>query len=306
MPAPPTPKSAFDPKALAALEGLDLKARYVMEGFLSGLHESPFHGYSSEFSEYRDYQPGDDLRHLDWQLFARSDRLCVKQYTQETNARVYVVMDTSASMGYRGADAWGSKLAAARTVAAALTWFLLRQNDAVGLIALGPGGPELAPTFARPSQKPSQMALLLRLLEAIEPAGGERLGPLLGHATRLIRRRSLVLFFSDLLEPSEAIERAFKELRFLGHDCMAFQVLDRDEVEFPFGPAAEFEDLETGARRFVNPGAARARYLERFGAFMAAHKELFRTLEIPHCVVRTDHDPYRALMTFLVERGRLR
>jgi hypothetical protein len=128
--------SRFDPRVLTALSGLDLKARYLVEGFLQGIHESPCHGLSVEFSEYRDYQPGDDLRHLDWQLFARSDRLYVKQYTQETNVRLYVVCDTSASMAYRGRDAWGSKLDVARILAAALSWMLLRQNDAVGLLAL--------------------------------------------------------------------------------------------------------------------------------------------------------------------------
>src|SRR5437870_5810251 len=131
MPSPVQSLSErFDPKVLAALEGLDFKARYVMEGFLSGLHQSPFHGFSVEFSEYRDYQPGDDLRHLDWQLYARSDRLCVKRYMQETNARFYVICDSSGSMSYRGTSGWCSKLDWARTLAAAFTWFLLRQNDA--------------------------------------------------------------------------------------------------------------------------------------------------------------------------------
>src|SRR5256714_11964899 len=128
--------SRFDPNTLAGLEGFDLKARYVMEGFLSGLHESPFHGFSVEFSDYRNYQPGDDLRHLDWRLFARSDRLCIKRYMQETNARFYIICDTSASMDYRGAAAWGSKLDCARILAGALTWFLLKQNDAAGMVTL--------------------------------------------------------------------------------------------------------------------------------------------------------------------------
>ena len=301
--APPS-FTRFDPKVLAALEGLDLKARYVMEGFLSGLHESPFHGFSVEFSEYRDYQPGDDLRHLDWRLYARSDRLCVKKYTQETNARFYILCDTSGSMAYRGSRAWGSKLDVARTLAAALTWFLLRQNDAVGLITLD-GGDDSVPAFIRPSQKPSQLPLLLQQLESQRPSGSERLASLLSHAVRLIHRRSAVLFFSDLLEPSESIARAFKELRFLGHDCLIFQVLDRDEQEFPFDDAAEFEDLETGLRRMIAPRGVRERYLERFQTFMDAHRDVFQGLEIPHCVVRTDHDPYQALMMFLVERKRL-
>src|SRR5207248_10173812 len=162
----------FDPKMLATLEGLDFKARYVMEGFLSGLHDSPFHGFSVEFSDYRNYQPGDDLRHLDWRLYARSDRLCIKRYMQETNARFYIVCDTSASMSYRGAGAWGSKLDCAKVLAAALTWFLLKQNDAAGMVSLAPSDGERAgvrgssvPEFIRPSQRPNQFGLMLRQLE---------------------------------------------------------------------------------------------------------------------------------------------
>src|SRR5256714_14820877 len=126
----------FDPKLLAALEGLDFKARYVMEGFLSGLHDSPFHGFSVEFSDYRNYQPGDDLRHLDWRLYARNDRLCIKRYMLETDVRFYIVCDTSASMAYRGSGASASEIECAKVLAAALSWFLLRQNDAAGMISL--------------------------------------------------------------------------------------------------------------------------------------------------------------------------
>lgn len=301
--SPLTLTSRFDPKVLATLRGLDLKARYLVEGFLSGLHESPFHGFSVEFSEYRDYQPGDDLRHVDWRLYARSDRLCVKQYMQETNARFYVVCDTSASMGYRGRAAWASKLEAARLLGAALSWLLLRQNDAVGLLAMDArvGGPE----FIRPSQKPSQFGVMLRQLEQLRPTGGPGLARALGYAARLFHRRSVILFFSDLLEPAESLAAAFKELRFLGHECLIFQVLDRDETEFPFEDSCVFEDLESNVRRFVTPQAARNRYLERFGTFMAAHRELYRSLEMPHCLVQTDGDPWQALAMFLTERKRL-
>src|SRR5438876_6323405 len=228
----------FDPKVLAALEGLDFKARYVMEGFLSGLHESPFHGFSVEFSDYRNYQPGDDLRHLDWRLFARSDRLCIKRYMQETNARFYVVCDTSASMAYRGAAAWGSKLDCARILAAALTWFLLRQNDAAGMVCLTGDG--AVPQFIRPSQRPTQFGLVLRQLETLAPAGGACLARLLEHTIRLVHRRSVILFFSDLLEPSEEVALGFKQLRFHGHECIVFQVLDQDETEFPFTESRVF------------------------------------------------------------------
>src|SRR5258708_4094038 len=198
----------FDPKVLAALEGLDFKARYVMEGFVSGLHDSPFHGFSVEFSDYRNYQPGDDLRHLDWRLYARSDRLCIKRYMQETNVRFYVLCDTSASMEYRGSVAWGSKLECAKVLAAALTWFMLKQNDAAGMITLG--GQTEVPEYIRPSQRPSQFGLMLRQLESLQSAGGACLARLLQHAARLVHRRSVILFFSDLLEPSDDVALGFK------------------------------------------------------------------------------------------------
>lgn len=293
----------FDPKMLAAMEGLDFKARYVMEGFLSGLHDSPFHGFSVEFSDYRNYQPGDDLRHLDWRLYARNDRLCVKRYMQETNARFYVLCDTSASMRYRGASAWGTKLDCARILAAALTWFLLKQNDAAGMVMLSGAGD--VPEFIRPSQRPTQFGLMLRQLEKLQAAGGARLASLLQHAVRLVHRRSIILFFSDLLEPSEEVAAGFKQLRFLGHEVIVFQVLDRDELEFPFTEMKVFEDLETGERRAITPAAARAKYLARFEAFMAGYRELFQSLEMPHCLVRTDQNPWPALALFLSERKRL-
>ena len=294
----------FDPKMLAALEGLDFKARYVMEGFLSGLHDSPFHGFSVEFSDYRNYQPGDDLRHLDWRLYARNDRLCIKRYMQETNVRFYVVCDTSASMQYRGAAAWGSKLDCAKVLAAALTWFSLKQNDAAGMVTFN--GATLVPEFIRPSQRPNQFGLMLRQLEGLQAAGGACLAQLLQHTIRLVHRRSVILFFSDLLEPSEDVALSFKQLRFHGHEVMIFQVLDRDETEFPFGEPNIFEDLETGARRAVHPVLAREKYLARFHAFMETYRQLFRSLEMPHCAVRTDENPWHALAMFLAERKRLK
>jgi uncharacterized protein (DUF58 family) len=280
-----------------------LKARYIVEGFLNGLHRSPFHGVSVEFSEYRDYQPGDDLRHLDWQLYARSNRLCIKKYTQETNVRVFAVVDTSASMKYQGSDAWGSKLEVSKTLAVALTSLMLRQNDAVGLLTLEES--KDAAEFIRPSQKPSQFGLMINQLQNLSAAGGPRLAELLQHMIRLIDRRSIVLLFSDLQEDTAGITEAFQQLRFMGHECMIFQVLDRDELEFPFTDSAVFHDLEDGTRRLIDPTAARASYLSKFEAFLTEYRDLFQTLEMPHCVVRTDGEPWEALTLFLNERRRL-
>lgn len=291
----------FDPKVLAALEGLDLKSRYVMEGFLQGVHDSPFHGFSVEFSDYREYQPGDDLKFVDWRLYARTDRLHIKRFMQETNARFYLLCDLSASMGYRGAAAWGSKFEAARILAAAMTWFLLRQNDAAGLIALEPEGTR----YLRPSQSSAQFGTVLRQLEQLEPAGGDCLGRLIAETVRLTHRRGIILLFSDLLEPSDAVREGFQQLRFHGHEVLVIQVLDRDETEFRFADGAVFEDLETGARRQVSPAAVREKYLARFNEFMAGHRDFFRGAGIPHCVVHTDESPWPALAMFLHERKKL-
>jgi uncharacterized protein (DUF58 family) len=226
----------------------------------------------------------------------------VKLFTQETNVRFYVVCDTSASMAYQGHEAWGSKLEVARTISAALSWMLLRQNDAVGLLALDAeaGGP----TFIRPSQKPSQFGLMLHQLQALKPAGGPCLAELLQRVARRIHRRSVVLLFSDLLEPAESITEALQEIRFMGHECLVFHILDHDETEFPFTDGAVFEDLESGARRTVTPQAVRQRYLERFQAFMKKHREQFVTLEMPYCLIETHRAPWEALVMFLTERKR--
>lgn len=295
--------SHFEPDVLGALGGLELKARYIVEGFLAGLHTSPFHGFSVEFSEYRDYQPGDDLRHLDWGLYARTDRLCVKKYIQETNVRFYIVCDSSASMTYRGSAAWASKLDVARVLAAATIWLMLRQNDAAGLLTCS--GEEAAIEFIRPSQKPSQLGLLLQRLERLEAAAGARLVTLVEHAVRLFHRRSIILLFSDLLEPAESLTEALKELRFMGHECLVFQILDRDEVEFPFAEDAVFEDLESAGRRRIAPASVRASYLERFREHMSRHERQFSGLEMPQSRLLTDGDPWPALTDFLVQRKRL-
>lgn len=300
----------FDPALLNSLSGVNFKARYIMEGYLSGMHQSPFHGFSVEFSDYRNYQPGDDLRHLDWRLYARSDRLCIKRFEQETNVRFYLLIDSSASMSYRGEGAWASKFECAQTVATALAWLMLRQNDAVGLLAMelekeGPAR-ELRPRYVAPSQKPSQLGMMLRNLQQLEPAGGERLRELLTRAARMFHRRSVIILFSDLLESPDATERLFKHLRFLGHECVVFQVLDRDEIEFPFTRTQLFRDLETGARRHVRPEIARDRYLKRFNAFMEEESKMFRSLEMDHFLLRTDGNPITALRRFFGKRRELK
>lgn len=293
----------FDARALGNLPGLEWKARYVMEGFLPGLHGSPFHGPSVEFRDYRDYQPGDDLRRLDWRLYARNDRLCVRRYEQETNARCYLLLDTSASMGYRGQAAWASKLEAARVLGLAVGFMLLGQSDAVGLLSVvAPEGAAAPVRYVRPSQKPHQAGALVGELARLSPQGGPVLARLLGAAARIAHRRSLLVLLSDLLEPSEQVERELRRLRFDGHECVCLQVLDGDEVEFPFAEPAVFEDMETGERRRVAGSEVGPAYRARFAEFLSAWQELFLSLDVPHAVVRTDQDPGRALRRFFSRR----
>lgn len=296
----------FDPKLFYALAGFQLKARYLVEGFLHGLHESPFHGFSVEFSEYRNYQPGDELKHLDWRLYARTDRLYVKKFEEETNVRFYLLMDGSGSMEYRGAESPISKMECAQTLAASLSWLMLRQNDAIGFFGFAQraGGRELH--YMPPSQKPSQFGKLVGSLGECLPSGGPCLGELLQRVTRLAHRRSVILIFSDLLEPSQQVEEMLKELRFQGHEIMVIQILDRDEVEFPFQESKTFVDLEDGKRRQISPGAIRETYLKRFHDFMKSHYDLLNRLEIQCTVVRTDESPLHVLGDFLSKRKRLK
>jgi uncharacterized protein (DUF58 family) len=292
----------LDPSELKALRSLDFRARYLVEGYMSGIHQSPFHGSSVEFSEYRAYQPGDDLRRVDWRLYARVDRLYLKRYEHETEARCYLVCDASASMSYCGTRAWASKAVHSQTIAAAMAWLLLKQKDPVGLAAFSesPDGRQL--TYLAPSRQSSQLGQLLSHLNGIGVGGGAQLPALLEDCLRIIRRRSIILLFSDLLEPSAALERILKRLRFHGHEVIVFQTLDPDELDFPFADSGIFLDPETGVRRQVSPSKARSHYLERFGAFMKAHEEMFASLEISHRLFRTDENPGPALAQFLSAR----
>jgi uncharacterized protein (DUF58 family) len=294
----------FNPALLSALGSFGLKAQYVVEGFLSGIHRSPFYGFSSEFSDYRDYQIGDDLRHLDWKLFARSDRLSIRRYTHETNLRLYLVCDTSASMAYRGSNAWASKMEASRLLAAAISWLVLRQNDGVGAISLDEA--DSTPDFVRPSQGRSQFGLMLAHFQRLEPRGTECMAQLLDHAKRLIARRSMLVLISDFLEPAENLELPLKQLRHQGHECLLLQVLDPDELDFPFGGSHRFVDPETGEERTTVGESARATYLERFGAFMRRQKSVFDAMELSHVLMRTDENPWNVLSSFLMEREKHR
>lgn len=260
---PPSPTYS-DPDVIARIADLTLRSRRLAEGAISGLHRSPFHGFNVEFAAYREYTPGDDLRRLDWRVFARSDRHYIKQYEEESNARVTFVVDASASMNYRGTRAALSKFDYGATLTVALSMLLARQQDPVGLVLFDQGTNTVLP----PSAKQTQVAVMIDLLERCEPARKTELGGLLRTLTDRLRRRGLLVIVSDMLTDLDAFYDGLNRLRFLGHEVLVMQVLDRDEVELPFDGPMIFRDIEGDEEVFAEPWGFRNAYRRAMQAFM--------------------------------------
>lgn len=274
----------LDPYEVAQLGGLELVARGVVEGFLAGLHRSPFRGFSVEFAEHRPYQPGDELRYVDWKMLARSDRLFVKQYEEETNLRSMLVLDTSASMDWVGGERRLTKLEYAKRLLAALALVLLRQRDATGLISFDDEIRKVVPARARRQQ----WWTLLREVASIEPGRGTVAEPALRRVTDLLRRRGLVVFFSDLLMDRDIVMLALQYLRHRGHQVVVFHIMDPAEIQLE-GPAeARFEDPETGSSVVARPRELRAVYSDTVGRSIASWRMGCRTGGIAYHHVSTD------------------
>ncbi|MFM8980004.1 MAG: DUF58 domain-containing protein [Planctomycetia bacterium] len=257
-------RSPLDPEVLERLSGLELKARAIVEGTISGLHRSPFRGFSVEFAEHREYVPGDDIRFLDWKVFGKTDRLYLKRYEEETNLEATLLVDTSASMGYSSAEGGGvSKLAYARLGAAALAYLITQQQDAAGLVLFDS---ELrAQLPARTG--PAHVRELFGRLEAARPEGTTGVGRALLEAGEAVRRRGVVVLFSDLLDDPREVLRGLRHLRQRGHDVLLFHVLAHDEVAFPFTRMTRFEGLEDAGRLVADPVSLRAAYLAELDGF---------------------------------------
>jgi uncharacterized protein (DUF58 family) len=294
------PRPELDLEALMRIRSLELRARAVVEGLWRGLHRSPYHGFSVEFTEYRPYSPGDDVRFLDWRLYARTDRDYVKKYEDETNLRCQLVVDQSRSMSFGSGAA--SKAQYAATLAATLASFLFEQGDAVGVTTFAGGIGEHLPARNRAGH-------LRRLMGALErPAEGRQsaVGPTLEHLANLLRRRGMVVLISDLLVPPAECERPLAALRAAGHELLVLQVLDPAERTLPLGGPTRLRDLETDAVVDVDPAVSRAAYLQA----MQAHQDRLQTtcgrLGIERHVLPTDGSIAQALVAILASRGRRR
>jgi len=287
-----------DPKALMAIRNLELRARVVVEGFWTGLHRSPYHGFSVEFTEYRQYSPGDDTRYLDWRLFARSDRYYLKKFEDETNLRCHLLVDQSRSMEY-GSTGY-TKSDYARTLAATLGWFLNGQGDAVGLFTFDSEVREYLPARHRHGH-------LRQLMLALEKRGGGRetnLNAPLQRVSELIRKRGLTVLISDLLAPIDELEPSLGRLTAAGHEVILFQVLDPNELAFNFHDAMLFQDIESERDFYLDPDAVRADYQRKLAAHSQGVEQICRRLGISFHRVTTDKPLEMSLSDFLRSRSR--
>jgi len=289
----------LDPAVIARLGTMELKARTVVEGFLSGLHRSPYKGFSVEFAEYRQYMPGDDLSTLDWKVYARSDRHYVKKFEEETNLECHLLLDVSASMGYRG-GAPMSKVAYGSVLAASLAYLMSRQRDATGLIQFDDKIGARLPASARPGH----LHALLLALDRVTTGARSNLGRPLHQLADALSKRSLVVLISDLLDDPEAVVTGLKHLRFRGTDVIVFQVLDPHEIHFPFRGASRFTDVETADVVTADASRVRDAYVAAIDGLRAGYEKALRSHGIDFLMLDTSKPLDVALLAYLDARSR--
>ncbi|MBK8165561.1 MAG: DUF58 domain-containing protein [bacterium] len=290
------------PELAGQLGRLDLVARLVVEGFLLGLHKSPYHGFSAEFAEYRQYIPGEPVANMDWRAFAKSDRHYLKVFTEETNLRATILVDCSASMDFRGEPRRPDKKRYAAYLAAALSYLLLRQNDAVGLITF-----DQAPLASVPARSlRRQFFQVLKVLDDLPPGTGTDLGAVLHQVAERVPRRGLVILLSDLMDDPARIVDGLKHFRHRGHEVIVFQILDPREIDLDYRGEVEFESLEEpGLRVRLEPAHVREAYRERFEAWRAHVRRECRRQRVDLVEITTDTPFARGLGAYLRKRRRL-
>lgn len=290
----------LSPENLSKIDSLELKARLVVEGFITGLHKSPYHGFSVEFSEHRQYRPGDEIRHLDWKVFARSEKHYIKQYEEETNLRSMLIVDSSASMNYASSGSI-SKFEYATYLAAAISYLLINQRDSVGLSLYDSN----VKTFMPPKSKSTYLSELIKALAENEPSNLTSTAASLDEIAERIRRRGLVVVMSDFFDNLEDILKALSHFRHKNHDVIIFQILDQREIDFKFGPAAQFIDMETGEEMITQPQQIQKSYSEAMHEFTQKLKKGCRNLNIDYNLISTNEPFDKAMREFVSKRARM-
>lgn len=302
------PMSLLDAEALSRLRRLELIARDVVEGMVTGRHRSPTKGFSSEFAEHREYSAGDSLRDLDWRIYGRTDRYYVKQYIEETNLRATLLVDASGSMAYRGTRAQVrdgkplSKFEYARYLAACLAYLLVNQQDAVGLVTFDTAIQRYIP----PRSRRTHLRFLLEELTRTDSGGETSLAPILHDIAETVHRRGLVMILSDFFGDTEALVKALQHFRFKRHEVILFHVMAEEELVFPFDRWSDFADLENPSRKVsIDPSAIRATYLKQVRGFIDTLQAACGRMRIDYVQVSTRQPFDTALSNYLVHRRRL-
>ncbi len=304
MTAPKTEPAAefrIDPALLRSMKNLTLVARQVVEGIISGRHKTPFHGFNLEFAQHRSYLPGDDLRHINWKIYGKSDRLNIKLYEEETDLKAYLLVDSSASMGYASLGNV-PKFQYACFLAAALAYVLVRQQDLVGLEVFDRESRKFIP----PQSGLGQFGTLVSVLEGMKPGKESIIHQTLHRFQSRLRKRGVVILISDLLESPAMLIKRLKEIRQRQNEVIVFQILDPAEVVFPFQDTCIFRDLETGEEIVVNPMDLRRDYTEKMQELQRRYKEAFFACGIDYACLTTDQDLAINIKSLLLRRARVK
>ena len=291
----------LDPASIARLEGLELRARYIIDGFLTGQHRSPYRGQSVEFAEHREYAAGDDLRYVDWKVFGKTDRVYIKQFEAETSLSCYLALDVSESMQYQGPSSPLSKHEYAQCLAAALAHLVMRQRDNVGLATIDSTVREFLPA----SSNPARLEELIHLMQETPPRAASDLGAALGALADRLRRRSVVVVISDLLGKVDAFTQGLRKLRHARHEVVVLHTLDAAEMEFPFERATLFRGLEALPNVLAEPHGVRTAYLAALQHFLEQVHSACRASQADYQLARTDQSldaPLRQLLTSRLRR----
>lgn len=290
----------LDPKVISKLKGLDIISRMVVEGFLIGLHRSPYHGFSVEFAEHREYKPGDELKYVDWKVYGKTDRYYVKVFEEETNLKAYLIVDRSGSMGFSSNSI--SKLEYVKYLASAFSFLLLRQKDAVGLLLFS----EALDSYIAPSSRKTHLNMLLKELDQLKPGGETSLSTVLMELAEKIKRRGLIIVFSDLFDNYQEIIKALKIFRYKKNEVLVFHTLDPAEIMFPFSGDMQLRDMETNEKITIDSRNIRKNYRKKISALIDSYRKEFRNASIDYQLLRTDTTYDKALLSYLSKRKRMK
>lgn len=288
----------LDPAIIARLGTLELRARTIVEGFLSGLHRSPLKGFSVEFAEYRQYFPGDELSSIDWKVYARTDRYVVKKFEEETNLKGYLLLDVSGSMAYGSGSL--TKLEYGSVLAASLAYLMKRQRDAAGLFTFD----SAIRTMMPPSLRPGHLTSILHALDGEKPRERTDIGPPFTMLAEALSKRGLVIVISDLFDEPERLVKGLRHFRHRGCDVLVFHVLDHDELTFPFDRPVRFKDLEDASEVLTHPAQARDAYLAAINALIAGYRRELGAAGIDYQLLDTSQPLDSALLAYLAARAR--